>query len=85
MSLHEGELPIDESVVVSLLREQCPEWAAMPLAPVLEWSRGLASPPKMVLLPGVGHFFHGSLAALTRAVTETFGPELAAGSQVDAT
>jgi aminoglycoside phosphotransferase (APT) family kinase protein len=33
MSLHEGELPIDESVVVSLLREQRPEWAAMPLAP----------------------------------------------------
>ena len=33
MSLHEGELPIDETVVVSLLREQCPEWAAMPLAP----------------------------------------------------
>ena len=32
MSLHEGELPIDETVVVSLLREQCPEWAAMPLA-----------------------------------------------------
>ena len=57
----------------------------VPLAPVLEWSRGLASPPKMVLLPGVGHFFHGSLAALTRAVTETFGPELSAGSQVDAT
>lgn len=33
MSLHEGELPIDESVVVSLLREQRPQWATLPLAP----------------------------------------------------
>ena len=57
----------------------------VPLAPVLEWSRALASPPKMVLLPGVGHFFHGSLAALTRAVTETFGPELAARGHAGAT
>jgi len=45
----------------------------------------LASPPKVVLLPGVGHFFHGSLAALTQAVTETFGPEFAARGQSDAT
>lgn len=57
----------------------------VPLAPVLEWARTLASPPKMVLLPGVGHFFHGSLAALTQAVTETFGPELAARGHADAT
>ena len=57
----------------------------VPPGPVLEWSRSLASPPKVVLLPGVGHFFHGSLAALTQAVTETFGPELAAGGQSDAT
>ena len=57
----------------------------VPLEPVLEWSRALASPPKLVLLPGVGHFFHGSLAALTQAVTETFGPELAAYGHSDAT
>lgn len=50
----------------------------VPLPPVLEWSRALAAPPKLVLLPGVGHFFHGSLAALSKAVTDTFGPELAA-------
>ena len=57
----------------------------VPLPPVLEWSRGLPSPPKIVLLPGVGHFFHGSLGALTQAVTETFGPELAARGHSDAT
>ena len=57
----------------------------VPPGPVLEWSRSLASPPKVVLLPGVGHFFHGSLAALTQAVTETFGPEFAARGQSDAT
>lgn len=33
MSLHEGELPIDEGLVESLLREQHPEWAGLPLAP----------------------------------------------------
>ena len=57
----------------------------VPPGPVLEWSRSLASPPKVVLLPGVGHFFHGSLAALTQAMTETFGPELAARGRSDAT
>jgi alpha/beta superfamily hydrolase len=56
----------------------------VPLPPVLEWSRALPAPPKLVLLPGVGHFFHGSLAALTKAVTETFGPELAARGGSDA-
>ena len=50
----------------------------VPLGPVLEWARALAAPPKIVLLPGVGHFFHGSLADLNAAVTEMFGPELAA-------
>jgi alpha/beta superfamily hydrolase len=43
---------------------------------VLDWCASLAAPPKIVLLPGVGHFFHGSLAALTRAVHETFGADL---------
>jgi alpha/beta superfamily hydrolase len=50
----------------------------VPHGPVLEWARALSPPPDVVLLPGVGHFFHGSLAALTRAVAEMFGPELAA-------
>jgi alpha/beta superfamily hydrolase len=50
----------------------------VPPGPVVEWARGLASPPKVVLLPGVGHFFHGSLAALNDAVSEMFGPELQA-------
>lgn len=53
----------------------------VPSKPVLEWCARLAAPPKVVLLPGVGHFFHGRLAALTEAVTEQFGAELAgAGS-----
>ena len=57
----------------------------VPAGPVLEWSSALSAPPKIVLLPGVGHFFHGNLAALTQAVTETFGPELAARGRLDAT
>lgn len=56
----------------------------VPAKPVLEWAAALPSPPKIVLLPGVGHFFHGSLAAITRAVTEAFGPELAARARSDA-
>jgi uncharacterized protein len=50
----------------------------VPAGPVLEWARALADPPNIVLLPGVGHFFHGRLADLNAAVAETFGPELAA-------
>jgi alpha/beta superfamily hydrolase len=56
----------------------------VPAKPVLEWAAKLAAPPKIVLLPGVGHFFHGSLAAVTQAVTETFGPELAPHGRSDA-
>jgi alpha/beta superfamily hydrolase len=51
----------------------------VPVKPVLEWCAKLPIPPKVVLLPGVGHFFHGRLADLTRAVTEQFGAELARG------
>ena len=56
----------------------------VPPKPVLEWAAALPSPPKIVLLPGVGHFFHGSLTAVTRAVTEEFGPELAPAGRSDA-
>jgi hypothetical protein len=44
----------------------------------------LPSPPKIVLLPGVGHFFHGSLTALNEVVKQAFGPNLAAGGRSDA-
>jgi alpha/beta superfamily hydrolase len=50
----------------------------VPPQPVLEWCATLAAPPKIVLLPGVGHFFHGRLSALTEAVTDMFGEALAA-------
>ena len=49
----------------------------VPPKPVLDWCSALAAPPKIVLLPGVGHYFHGRLAALTEAVTDMFGAELA--------
>jgi uncharacterized protein len=56
----------------------------VPPGPVLEWCARLAVPPKIVLVPGVGHFFHGHLAALTRAVTEQFGAGLAGRGTADA-
>ena len=56
----------------------------VPPGPVLEWCATLPAPPKIVLLPGVGHFFHGRLADVTEAVTEAFGAELAARGGSDA-
>jgi uncharacterized protein len=57
----------------------------VPPGPVLEWCATLAAPPRIVLLPGVGHFFHGSLAALADAVTAVFGPDFTARGGSDAT
>ena len=31
---------------------------------VLQWSRGVVPPPRLAVLPGVGHFFHGRLDEL---------------------
>jgi len=45
--------------------------------PVPAWATALAAPPKVVLLSGVGHFFHGRLPALTEVVHETFGADFA--------
>lgn len=50
----------------------------VPAAPVLEWARKLTAPPRIVLLPGVGHFFHGRLKALADAVDGAFGADFAA-------
>ncbi|MEU3189393.1 aminoglycoside phosphotransferase family protein [Streptomyces sp. NPDC006992] len=36
MTLHENEVRVDEAVVRSLLREQQPEWSALPLSPAGE-------------------------------------------------
>jgi aminoglycoside phosphotransferase (APT) family kinase protein len=33
VALHQNEIPVDESVVRSLLREQRPQWAALPVSP----------------------------------------------------
>ncbi len=55
----------------------------VPAAPVLEWCAALATPPRIVLLPNVGHFFHGQLAAVATAVTEFFAADFAARSAPD--
>jgi alpha/beta superfamily hydrolase len=47
----------------------------VPAAPVLEWCATLVAPPRIVLLPGVGHFFHGRLTALTEAVNRAFAAD----------
>ncbi|MGW2726209.1 aminoglycoside phosphotransferase family protein [Streptomyces sp. NPDC001494] len=33
MTLHEDEIPVDETLIRSLLRAQCPQWAGLPLSP----------------------------------------------------
>lgn len=37
---------------------------------VLDWTRHLAPAPELLLLPGVGHFFHGHLTVLRSAVRD---------------
>jgi alpha/beta superfamily hydrolase len=50
----------------------------VPMQPVVTWARALERPPEIVVLDGVGHYFHGQLRAVTDAVTAFFGPELRA-------
>ncbi len=50
----------------------------VPAAPVLEWAGRLAAPPVSVLLPDVGHFFHGRLGELTSIVTDFFAGDFPA-------
>jgi alpha/beta superfamily hydrolase len=45
----------------------------VPPGPVLQWGAALATPPRIVLLPGVGHYFHGKLSAIATAVIDAFG------------
>jgi uncharacterized protein len=37
---------------------------------VINWANGLAPKPRLVILPGVGHFFHGRLQELRDAVID---------------
>jgi uncharacterized protein len=37
---------------------------------VVAWAKGLDPPPRLVIVPGVGHFFHGHLSELRDAVSE---------------
>ena len=50
----------------------------VPARPVIEWCATLPAPPRVVLLPGVGHFFHGRLPALAQAVNDAFGADFGA-------
>ncbi len=47
----------------------------VPVAPTEAWVAGLAAPPQVVLLEGVGHFFHGQLRTLESAVASFFGAD----------
>jgi alpha/beta superfamily hydrolase len=42
---------------------------------VVEWANALAAPPRVVLVDGVGHYFHGHLNVLGHAVAEFFGAD----------
>jgi hypothetical protein len=39
---------------------------------VLAWARALKTPPKLVVMTGAGHFFHGRLNELREAVVAAF-------------
>jgi alpha/beta superfamily hydrolase len=74
--------PPIERLPADFVRPACP-WLlihgeadeVVPAGPVLEWCKTLAAPPRVVLLPGVGHFFHGRLPALIEAVTQAFAAD----------
>ena len=50
----------------------------VPAKPVLAWCAKLTAPPRVVLVEGGGHFFHGRLPAVTAAVTSAFGADFGA-------
>jgi len=50
----------------------------VPAKPVLAWCATLAVPPRVVLVEGGGHFFHGRLPEITEAVTTAFGADFGA-------
>jgi uncharacterized protein len=50
----------------------------VPVAPTEAWVATLAEPPRLLLLDGVGHFFHGRLRELEDAVTEFFARDFRA-------
>jgi alpha/beta superfamily hydrolase len=69
--------PVDRFPVATLPPPNCP-WLLVqgdaddvvePRA-VLAWAQGLSPQPQIVVLPGVGHFFHGALAQLREAVQD---------------
>lgn len=49
----------------------------VPAAAVVAWCGALKSPPRVVLLDGVGHYFHGSLVVLGDSVADFFGSDFA--------
>jgi uncharacterized protein len=42
---------------------------------VIAWARALNPAPRLIVLPGVGHFFHGRLQELRKAVSDALGSD----------
>jgi uncharacterized protein len=42
---------------------------------VIAWARTLNPAPRLIVLPGVGHFFHGHLQELRKAVSDAIGSD----------
>jgi alpha/beta superfamily hydrolase len=53
----------------------------VPAAPVIAWARALPAPPELLVLDGVGHFFHGQLRALEEAVIRFFAADFRAAAE----
>jgi uncharacterized protein len=79
--------PIDR-LPLGLAAPRCP-WLlvhgaaddVVPVAPVIAWARTLPAAPEVVVLDGVGHFFHGQLRALEDAVTRFFAADFGAAAE----
>lgn len=53
----------------------------VPAEPVVAWARSLAVPPRVVVIDGVGHYFHGQLNVLGETVADFFGADLSGASR----
>jgi alpha/beta superfamily hydrolase len=69
--------PVGRIIVAPVARPSCP-WLVVQgdrdelvdVAQVREWVAGYAPPPRLVVLPGAEHFFHGRLGELRAAAIE---------------
>jgi alpha/beta superfamily hydrolase len=62
--------PVGGAIAIPWLLVQGDADEIVPPAEVIAWIESLGLPPEQIILAGVGHFFHGHLIPLRKAVVE---------------